>query len=39
MVLAGIFKTILIKFNGDTTFYTVSNLAAKRERLESKLKI
>ena len=28
-MLAGISKTILIKLNGDTTFYTVINLAVK----------
>lgn len=29
MKLAGISKTILIKLNGDSTFYTVINLAVK----------
>lgn len=38
-MLAGISKTILIKLNGETTFYTVINLAVKRARLESKLNI
>lgn len=39
MVLVGILKIILIKFNGDIMFYMVSNLVVKRECLEYKLKI
>lgn len=39
MKLAGISKTILIKLNGDSTFYTVINLAVKWSAKKFKLNI